>query len=227
MINHAARNPEKIEIYNGLVAAIHEAMPASINAEQLRRLIGSMLGHMGKLSWTEPWLVGDVINPLLKNKRATFDDACEIWIQELADLLDGNRATNPLLFDQEREGQMTNNAAYLFAFSNTDRQQASLKSMEAILKKQRRIVQQPITSTSNWTFWNDALVVSMWILAFARWGQVYLRERGMAVPTDLQKLSRAAGKLAMVRPMFEWRSNGVSIQGELAAFLDQAESLLA
>jgi hypothetical protein len=31
----------------------------------------------------------------------------------------------------------------------------------------------------------------------------------------------------MVRPMNEWRSKGAGQQGELAAFLDQVEELLA
>lgn len=44
---------------------------------------------------------------------------------------------------------------------------------------------------------------------------------------DLEELSSGARKLAMVRPMGEWRSDGTGKPGELAAFLDQAEALLA
>lgn len=56
MVHHSARNPEKADIYNGLVAALHEALPATIPAEELRRLVDSMRGHMQQLAWTEPWL---------------------------------------------------------------------------------------------------------------------------------------------------------------------------
>ncbi|NMM14633.1 MAG: hypothetical protein HHJ17_14015 [Rhodoferax sp.] len=226
MVHHAAGNPKKAEIYKGLVAALHEALPATIPAEELRRLVDSMRGHMQQLAWTEPWLFQDVVFPLLQNDRANTDEACEIWMQELAGMLEPQLKDQSLLFDRAREGQTTNITAFLFAYSNSERQQASLKSIQAILKRQRRIVQQPLASTSDWTRWDGALVVSMWILTFTRWGQYYLRERGMT-NREMEDLLRDTSELAMVRPMSEWRSEGAGKQGELAAFLDQVEELLA
>ncbi|WP_198086550.1 hypothetical protein [Variovorax sp. E3] len=98
--------------------------------------------------------------------------------------------------------------------------------MRALLKRPRRIVQQPLASTSDWARWDDALAVSMWILTFTRWGQYYLGERGIT-DLELEKLSLDARELAMVRPMDEWRSEGPGKQGELAAVLDQVDELLA
>jgi hypothetical protein len=64
------------------------------------------------------------------------------------------------------------------------------------------------------------------ILTFIRWGQYYLRERGRT-HRELEKLSRDARELAMVRSMVEWRSEVAGQPGQLAAFLDQVEELLA
>ena len=226
MVHRAARNPEKAEIFKDLIVELHEALPTKISAEVLRCLIDSMRGHMHKLAWTEPWLFQDVIYPLLSNERASTDDACEIWINELATLLGPQRKHSSRFFDRAREGQMTKVTAFLFASSNSERQLASLKSLQEILKKQKRIVQQPLASTTDWTRWNEALVVSMWILAFTRWG-LYYRQKHNIVITELEELSQEASNLAMVRPMVEWRSESANRQGELAAFLDQAEGLLA
>lgn len=226
MVHHASGNLKKAELYKGLVAALHEAMPATIHAEDLKRLVDSMRGHMRQLTWAEPWLFQDVVFPLLQNDRANTDDACEIWVQELAALLEPEPKHQPRLFDRAREGQTTNITAFLFAYSSPERQQASLESMQAILTRQRRIVQQPLVSTSDWTGWDGAMAVSMWILTFTRWGQYYLRGRGMT-DRELEELSRDARELAMVRPMHEWRSEGAGKQGEFAAFLDQVEELLA
>ncbi|MFJ7565556.1 VPA1262 family protein [Herminiimonas sp. NPDC097707] len=220
MAHHAAGNPKKVDIYNGLVVALHEVLPATIPLDELRHLVNSMRGHMRQLAWTEPWLFQDVIFPLLRNDRANTDDACDIWLEELF----GELERQPLMFDRTREGQMTNIAAFLFAYSTPERQHAGLKSMQAILKRQQRIVQQPLASTSDWTRWDDALVISMWIMAFTQWGQYYLRGRGMT-NCEVDELSRGARKLTIVRPMGEWRS-GVGKQGELAAFLEQVEELL-
>ncbi|VTU31705.1 hypothetical protein SRS16CHR_04933 [Variovorax sp. SRS16] len=219
MVHHAAGNPKKAEIYNGLVAALHEALPATVPDGELRRLVDSMRGHMRQLAWTEPWLFQDVISPLLRNDRASTDDACEIWVQELVALLGPELKRQPRQFARAREGQTTDTAAFLFAYSGSKRKQASLMSMRAILKRQRRIVQQPLASTSGWAQWDDALVVSMWILAFARRCQYHLWARGMT-DRELEEVSRGAHELAMVRPMSEWRSGGAGKQGELAAFLD-------
>jgi len=225
MVHHAAGDPKKANIYNGLVTALHKALPATIRAEDLVRLVDSMRGHMRQLTWAEPWLFQDVVLPLLRGDRANYDDACEIWIQELAALLGPEPKHQSRPFDRAHEGQTTNITAFLFANSGPERQQASLKSMQVILKLQQRIVQQPLASTSDWTQWDGALMVSMWILTFTQWGQYYLRGCGMT-DSALEKLSRDARELAMVRPMDEWRSEGTGKQGELAAFLNQVEELL-
>jgi hypothetical protein len=225
MINRAARKPEKAQIYNDLVAALHRTLPTPIPATDLRQLVDSMRGHMRQLGWAEPWLFRDVVSPLLQNDRANTDDACEIWVQELAGWLGPEQKRQSRLFEPQREGQTTNIAAFLFAYSSPERRQVSLKSMQAILKRQQRILQQPLASTSDWTRWNDALTVSMWILTFTRWSQYYLRGRGMT-DLELERLSRATRQLAMIRPMNEWRSMGVGGQGQFAAFLNQVEELL-
>jgi len=225
MVQHAAKNPKKIEIYNDLIAALHETLPATIPADDLRHLIDSLRGHMRQLAWAEPWLFRDVVSPLLRNRRVNYDDACEIWIQELIALLQPVSRQQSMLFDRAREGQTTNITAFLFAYSSAERRQVSLKSVQTILKRQRRIVQQPLASTSDWTRWDSALVVSMWILIFTRWSQYYLRGIGMT-DHDVDQLSHGARELALVRPIHEWRAKGTGKQGELAAFLDQVEELL-
>ena len=98
--------------------------------------------------------------------------------------------------------------------------------MQAILKRQQRIVQQPLASTSDWTRWDGALTVSLWILAFSKWSGYYLQQRELRV-RELEDLMQSARAIASARPMDEWRSRSMGEPGELAAFLDQAEELKA
>lgn len=225
MVARAAKKQEKAEIYKDLVAALHGALPTPILANDMRCLIDSLRGHMRELGWAEPWLFEDVILPLLQNDRANIDDACEIWGQELASLLGPERERQSRLFERAREGQTTNIAAFLFAHSSSERQAATITSLKTILRRQQRIVQQPLASTSDWTRWNDALMASMWILIFVRWGQYYVYGRGVTHP-ELDELSKDVRELAMTRPMSEWRSTNTGKSGELAAALDQVEKLL-
>jgi hypothetical protein len=225
MVQHAAAHPKISEIYNGLVVALNAALPTTIPADELRILVDSMRGHMRQLTWAEPWLFQDVVYPLLQTNRVKSDDACEIWIQELAALLEPGTKNQTYLFDRAREGQTTNIAAFLFAQSSLKCQEFCLNRMRAIFKRQQRIVQQPLASTSDWTRWNAALLVSMWVLTFTRWCQYYLRQHDIA-NRKLEDLSRDAREIAMVRPINEWRSMVAGKQGELAAFLDQVDQLL-
>lgn len=225
MAHHMAINPQKSDLYKGLVAALHDTLPTDIPAEELERLVDSMRGHMQQLAWVEPWLFRDVIFPLLQNNRAHYDDASAIWSQELANMLEPKMIDQSLFFDRAREGQTTNISAFLFAYSSSARQKVILKAMQGILKRQQRVVQQPLASTSNWTRWDRALTVSLWLLAFSRWGEFYLRQRG-STDHELEQLSSSARALAMVRPMSEWRFDVAGKLRELAAFVDQVDELL-
>ncbi|MHC8286319.1 VPA1262 family protein [Pseudomonas sp. XS1P51] len=223
MVNRAASKAETGEIYKGLLSALHGVLPTTIPASELKFLVDSMRGHMREIAWAEPWLSQEVVFPLLRNDRVDTDDACEIWIQELVASLKGEQQVR--LFVREREGRTTNVAAFLFAHSGPMRQKTSLEIFKAIIRRQQRVVQQPLASTSNWTRWNDALMISMWLLTFSRWSQYYLRDIGR-VNVELEDLVLITQRLVLVRPMGEWRSEGASNQSELAAFLDQVEGLL-
>lgn len=226
MVNHAAMDSSKEKTYKELVAALHEELPEIIPMEELRYLIDSMRGHMKQLAWAEPWLSQDVVLPLLQNARASTEDACDIWMQELASMLGPRLNNQSRLFELAREGRATNIASFLFANSNTSQREFSLTAMNEILKRQRRIIQQPLASTSNWTQWNDALRVSLWILAFGKWSEFYLSAQG-TTDHNLERLSSDAHGLAMVRSIEEWQSESVGIQSELIAFLKQGERLLS
>lgn len=224
MIQHVAENPGKVEIYNGLVDALLKALPSPTSAEDLRNLVDSMRGHMWQLARSGPWLFQDVVNPLLQKSQASYDDASDIWFRELVALLEQEPKQQPVQFDQVREGQLTKITTYLFANSSLERQRASLELIQTILNRQSRIIRQPLASTSDWTRWDNALVFSMWILSFARWGQYYLQERGI-INTQLDDLFQKARDLAMVRSIDEWHSDGPGARGQLAKFLDQVEKL--
>ncbi|WP_419729811.1 VPA1262 family protein [Lichenicola sp.] len=226
MVQRTAKNPEDGDIYGSLVSALHAVLPANIVSNDLRQLVDSMRGHMRTLCWAEPWLFRDVVSPLLEGGRANIDDACEIWIQELADWLRSEDDAQPLLFDLNRQGQTTNIAAFLFANSTITMRQNSMRSIREILRRQKIIVHQPLASTSDWTRWDRALVIAMWILSFCKFGQFYLLKSDMA-DADLNDLSKHAHELAMVRPIDEWRVNGPGRPSDLAAFYEKAEQLLA
>ena len=226
MISRAAKAPETAEIYTALRARLYDILPPTIPTDDLRCLVNSMRGHMQQLGWAEPWLFEEVVFPLLQNERANMDDACAIWTDELVGLVGTGKDVGSRLFERSREGRTTNISAYLFAHSTPRRQLTTIKELKAIIKRQKRVVQQPLASTSGWSQWNDGLMVSMWILAWTRWARYYLHVSGKA-HSQLEELERSAEELATVRSMDEWKGMGPGRTGEMAAFLNQADELLA
>jgi hypothetical protein len=226
MINHAAKKSENTETYKGLITVLHKILPPKISKDELKSLIDSMRGHMKQLAWAEPWLFQDIISPLLENDRVNIDDACEIWTQELILMLEPESPNTSLLFEQAREGQTTNICAFLMAHSSLEQQQSSLQLINKILNQQKRIIQQPLASTSNWSRWDKALKISLWILAFCKWCEYYLSKSNLR-NNELEKLSENARKLAEARPINEWGTETSDQPSGVIAFLNQGESLLA
>ncbi|MEZ2683331.1 VPA1262 family protein [Proteus vulgaris] len=226
MVHHAAMNSNKKETFKNLVAVLHKILPDVVIAEDLRVLVDSMRGHMKQLSWAEPWLFQDVVFPLLQSERVLTEDACDIWMQELASMLELYSNNQSHLFERSREGQTTNIASYLFASCTPEQRKVSLKIIDDILRRKRRIIQQPLASTSDWSRWDNALRVSLWILSFAKWSEFYLSALG-TFDQNLERLSGDAQRLVMVRTKEEWQSEGVGIQSELIEFLEQGERLLS
>lgn len=225
MVHRATRDKNKTETYQNLVEKLLAILPAAIDQIELESLIDSMRGHMKQLAWAEPWLFQDVIWPLIQSGRVNNNNACKIWIQELVEMLEPKFKKNPIIFDLAREGNTTNITAFLFAYSSSEQQEASLQLIQPVLRRQQQIIQQPLASTSNWSRWSNALVVSMWILAFTRWIQYYLHQRGITESNQLEELSQTAHNLSISRSMDEWESS-TGQKKSLIDFLNQAEELL-
>ncbi|MEJ7889890.1 VPA1262 family protein [Acinetobacter baumannii] len=226
MINRATKKSDNIEAYKGLITALHKILPSKISKDEFKSLIDSMRGHMKQLAWAEPWLFQDIISPLLENDRVNVDDACEIWTQELISMLEPDSPSTSLLFDQAREGQTTNICAFLIAHGSSEQQQSSLQVINKVLNQQKKVIQQPLASTSNWSRWDKALKISLWILAFCKWCEYYLSKSNQR-NDELEQLIENAQNLAEARPINEWRIETSGQSSGIIAFLNQGESLVA
>ena len=220
MINHFAGHPERLAIFRGLVDSLHEILPREIDARNVNFLVDSLRGHMRRLGWCEPWLFEDVIYPLLVDTRIAADDLCSIWIKELVAYIEETLKDQVSIFKRNAEGRVTEVAAYLFGLSGLQQQQVAIESLRKILSRVRRDLQQPLASTLNWSKWNNSLVIAMWILAFTKWSAHFML-RPSRIEAELERLSDEARRLALIRPVTEWKlDRGVDPAG-LARFIEE------
>lgn len=219
-LNRNANNPSNRQFYENLITQLKKLLPAQVPCCDLELLIDSSRGHMHQLGWAEPWLFGDVVEPILNDKRVGFEDVCNIWFRDLIGLLNNENKHRSLLFSPEREGKVTNISSYLWAHSSQNHQNVCIQRIRKVLDKQKRIIQQPLASTSNWSKWDEALKISLWVLVFAKLNRYYLNTLKLH-NEKLDHLLEDSFSLAMVRPSSEW-----SPHSELFSYLEKTEDLL-
>ncbi|MFV8192724.1 VPA1262 family protein [Acinetobacter soli] len=212
MLNRNNEKPEYSVICKDIVIELISIFPEKIPYQDLETFIDVAKGHMRKLSWSGAWLFNDIIKILLDNKRVSFDEICKFWLKELIEILNLEEKNNPLIFSSEREGNLINISAYLWANSDSSLQLNLIKNIEFILKNQSRIIQQPLASTLNWSKWNDALTISMWISVFTKLCKYYLSQLNIQENDKLDILLENSLSLAMTRPLAEWNTESELIK---------------
>lgn len=212
LINRYSKTDQNKILFHKLVDELHQRLPDKVDLPLLRNTIDSMRGNMKQLSWAEPWISRKAITPLIDDNRVKFEDACQIWHEELISLLEPISFRDSRLFNASREGEVTNIAAWLWAQSSQSHQKKCLKKLDQILRKQKQVIQQPLSSTANWSNWDDSLKVSLWVWLFAEWCQYYnsITERDNS--QKLVELYDTAKELALVRPESEWLQSEIFLQ---------------
>lgn len=221
ILNRNHENTDFADTYKNILDVLWNVLPEHIAYEDLETFIDAARGHMHKLTWSGLWLFRDIIQPLLDNKRIGFDDACKIWLKDFIEILELKEPNRPLIFSSEREGNLINISAYLWANSGFSFQLSSLNDVKAIFENQRRIVQRPLASTSNWSRWDEALKISMWISVFTKLCRYYLNQINIEKHEQLDSLLELSYKLVTIRSLEEWNS-----ESDLIKFAEWSENLL-
>lgn len=113
---------------------------------------------------------------------------------------------------------MTKHCAILLANSCKDQRSLNINNLSSILKKQKRIFLQPLASSNNRIVWHNALIVLLWILAFAKWYQYYLQEIDHQIDSLIKKIE----EIERLRNINEKDLCGTK---ELILFIEQANKL--
>lgn len=212
LINRYSKAERNENLFNKLIDELHQRLPDKVDLPLLRNTIESMLGHMKQLSWAEPWISRKSIAPLIDDNRVTFEDASQIWHEELISLLKPVNSRGSRLFDPCREGEVTNICAWLWTQSSQAHQSKCLKEFQQILRKQKQVIQQPLASTTNWSKWDDSLKVSLWVWLFAEWCRYYNSTTGIDNSKKLVELYDTAKDLVLVRSESEWLQSEMFLQ---------------
>ncbi|BBL75429.1 VPA1262 family protein [Methylomagnum ishizawai] len=220
MINNLANPSDKIDIYRSLIDSLHQTLPQQLNSTDTNLLVDSLRGHMGQLGYCEPWLVQDVISPLLEQSRVSIDDLCEIWFKDMTAYFKESLNSHVSIFNRDREGRVTKTTAYFLAHSGIKKQETILKFLRNIFSTARRTVQQPLASTQNWAKWDSSFFVIIWILGFLKWASYFVIRPSM-IEAEIESFATEAYNIVPTRPLTERKSNP-SI-AELIFFIEELD----
>ena len=207
-------------IFQGLTAVLFQALPATLTSDQTNLVVDSLRGPLRHLSWAEPWLYRDVVEPLLTGHRVAADDLCRLWIAELTSYFDDAIQGRSHLFRRDAEGRVTETAAILFGRSSITQQREGLKVLQVALRSVKREYPEAAgqyLKLGQLELGSGCRDVD---LRSSKWAQSKI-----AGPSDidqsLSQLSDASRSLAFVRPESEWKSYLGAGLGELAAFVEE------
>ncbi|RAI63283.1 hypothetical protein DOZ69_20155 [Pseudomonas fluorescens] len=178
---------------------------------------------MKELSYCYPWLITEVLNPLLEQEKTKIEFVADVWLNELLSLINKLTKNQNPLFQLDHQAKTTDIAAFLMANSNADYQKEVYILLEKKLRNLRAKIQQPLASTTNWTDWDNHLKASFWISGYLKWITYYLSVDSEAKPA-LEQASLLAVEICSGRSLNDWRRLDYS-GGQYSIFLDDRPAL--
>lgn len=206
-LNRNAERLDSREYYENLITELYKLLPQKVSNEDVNILIESTKGYHQKLSWSEPWLFRDIIQPLLAEGRVSYDYICQFWMQEIIEQFENTDKKETIIFSPDREQITTQVCAYLWANSSQSYRDSSIEILNKILRKQGRVIQKPLAKSINYAKWNKALKVCLWISVLAKLFKFNLESLKIDVSNSLEKLIGDSNDLAMTRAFSEWPTN--------------------
>lgn len=207
-----------------LIPKLFALLPAKINFEQQTKLTKLLRRHSINLMEADTWFFNFIMLPLLNEKRIRIKDLSAIWLGDLLEFINPRNKDPHRYFTLDKTGQALNYCAYLFSVSGQDQQQLTIETFKKYLKVTKRVIQQPLASSYNWKKWDNALDISMYILAISTWMRYYSL-RNNRDTACLEEIIIQAQELALRRPITEWKKYPNTANSQLAAFLEQGQQL--
>jgi hypothetical protein len=222
IVSELAHNRTQEGAFDACVALFHKALPPRLSLEAAIGATDALRGHMEEIAWQEPWIYEKVLKPLLDANRVGVDEMARVWADEVMSRMKVCADCDSRLFETEREGVLTKQAAELLAKCSPDRHKEILAEFQRAARKQSQVLEAPLASTKNWARWDVALFNSLWIAVFARWSVAFsaTSSTNSAASTALAEY---AEERAMRRSREEWAGSGLKQYRQLLVLLMDAQ----
>lgn len=110
------------------------------------------------------------------------------------------------LFETDKEGVLLKRTAFLVANTNLEMQAQAIEAIKKILQTQKKIVQQPLAQTSNWSLWDNAIHAAKWLECFVLLMMHYQEQNKRESNQVLAELLVHLASITALRTPEEWNS---------------------
>jgi hypothetical protein len=184
-------------------------LPATLTDQDLASALDSMRGPLKRLYDTPPWMLQDVVAPLIQSGRVSVDQTAAAWMKELFEVWENSKEKRSLLFRADSEGAFTDEVASLLALAGPTTQKRLIGTLAKPLGTSGRIVRLPFSAQISWSRYHRALVVSLWLASLLN--QTLKRlPRPSLLEAEFYKLLSDAEELVSRRSVHDWGRSGIN-----------------
>lgn len=148
-----------------LIQELHASMPEKLDEATLVSSVNSMRNVLGNVYDTSPWMLQEVLIPLINTQRLEVDMVARLWSEELFKTWTG-RDTSSVSFHFDTEGRFTDEVANLCAAASMNVRTEVLARVSKEVSAYARVVQRPLSAQIDWPSYNNAFKMLLWISAF-------------------------------------------------------------
>lgn len=193
-------------VRKALIQELQASLPAKLDGVALKQSVDSMRNVVGKVYDAPPWMLREVLLPLVNSQRLEVDLVARLWFDELF-ITWTKRDTSSIIFRADTEGYFTDEVASLCAIASANVRKAILTKVSREVATHARVVQRPFSAKINWSSYDQAFRMLLWISGYL-WAWLEQSSR----PSQIEQVLQSAEAALARRSKGEWaRSSSAAL----------------
>ncbi|MGC2966076.1 VPA1262 family protein [Paraburkholderia aspalathi] len=207
-----------------MISELHQILPQHVDKDELDALLNSMRNPLHRIYEAQPWILSDVVAPLVESGRLSPDNVAQAWVDELFAYWKDSEKQGSLLFDVQSEGMFTEQIVALLLSCSASKQKELLKRLTNEVDSIHRVVTQVLAHQVDYSHTRQEYNKAMWIGCLVR--SMFVNGRGPAPLVQLEGMKKIYTKTTEIVDRANWTSNTGPVERSLIQCWEAITNLL-
>jgi len=207
-----------------MISELHQVLPQHVDKAALDALLESMRNPLGRIYEAQPWILADVIAPLVESGRLSPDDVARAWVDELFAYWEYSEKQGSLLFDAQSEGMFTEQIVALLLSCSAPKQKELLKRLTIEVDSIHRAVTQILAHQVDYSRTRKEYDKAMWIGCLVR--SMLVNGGGPVSLVQLEGMRKIYTKTTEIVDRTNWAINVGPVERSLFQYWEAITNLL-